>query len=317
MFSSMPALRVGLIFAVAASLMLSTRAVLMKQALLWGAEPGALVQWRMLLGAPIFAVLMMLRHGAAGFRLPGHEREVAWVGILGLAGATWTSVHAIDRLGASLATVITFIYPALTVIWLAFRERRLLEGRVAAAVAISFAGVLLATGPRLGDGGLDPLGVAGALACAVFFSVYNVRSEPIVRRHGALRVSGMAVIWSAAAISLAEGVPAAPADARLWVIYGLLATVTGVMPFLLVQSALRRIGAARVVILNMLAPPLTVTWAALWLGERPGPAVVAGLSATLVGAALAAWAKRGQPTAIEAVDQMVEDLGNQSPRPAV
>ena len=162
-------------------------------------------------------------------------------------------------------------------------------GRIAGAL-IGLAGVALAIGPGALAGLTSQLaGVGMTLAAAASYAagaVYTrslARASPLVLAAGQLLVA--APLLAGAAL-LSERpwalAPATPALGALLAV-GLVSTA---LPTLLFFRLVREVGPARASILTLFMPVFALLLGTLVLGERPGPAMFAGLVLILAGAAL-------------------------------
>ncbi len=229
--------------------------------------------------------------------------QPAWsVHVVGLAVAialvNVTYYVAISRVQVAVALVIQYTAPALIVGWTAVVSRRAPSRQVFGALAVALVGVVLVvdlTPGAIGD--IDALGLAMAIASAVFFSTYIVLAE----KTGVVYGSNGAMLRAFAIASL------------LWVVYQLprgvpedvldLSNLPGVLyvglagtlaPFLLFAWGVGRVRAERASIAATLEPVIAAVVAWGWLGQHLSALQVAG-AGLVVGAVVTLQSRRRRP----------------------
>jgi drug/metabolite transporter (DMT)-like permease len=167
------------------------------------------------------------------------------------------------------------------------------------ALAIALLGTVLTVAPAVGGSPATAApgiaaGIGFAIAAAVFYSLYIVAGAWLGRRVTALSMSTI-VIASAALIFVAAAWirgPAWPRSAAGWLAVLAIALVSTVAAITLYFAGLARLGPTRAATLSTLEPAVTVTLAALVLGEAIAPVQLAGGALILAAVALLARAAR-------------------------
>ena len=280
-----------------------------------GVSALTLVTWRAALGAAVVAVFITARAATGSGRpvaLRAIPRRDRWFMLAAAVANTLLNLSvfvAFGRISIALALLVFYLYPALvalvSVLW--FGER--LDGVRWAALAISFAGlVLVLVGAEGGVGHIDPLGV-GLAFVAGLAQVFYV----LAARHGFAHVPGpqaaSLTMGGAAALYLVIAgftgamaglvAPIASVDA-LWPV--LVAGVIGAgIPTVAYITGIRRLGPSRASILAMLEPVVGVLLAAWLLAERPTAVQLVGGTFILAAAALLQLRPRGPIADHEAV----------------
>ncbi|MCB1306526.1 MAG: EamA family transporter [Leptospiraceae bacterium] len=207
------------------------------------------------------------------------------MGVLGIGGATYFSLESIHRLEASLATLIVFIYPAITVGILAISQRRIDMGQLL-ALGIAFTGLILILRVDRLDvftGVINPVGVMFGLASATCFAMYNVIGERVLRTLHPIRTAGYTVLSFTILISLVFGFREYPEQTEVWLLALALASISGFFPFILFMYGIRRIGAGPGTIINMSGPAFNSVWAYLLLQETRDWVQLTGIVLILFG----------------------------------
>lgn len=281
----------GTLFCLGSGAAFGAMAVFGKLAYDEGTSVGTLLAVRFALAAALFWVLVAAT--GALRRVRGLERRdvvlALGLGAGGYALQAGSFFAALDRVDASLLSLLLYTFPAMVAVGAVLLGRDRLTGRRLAALALALGGiVLVATGA--GAGALDPLGAALALAAALVYTVYILSSEGISGRVPAIVLS--ALVCSGAALTLTAGslvlgdLRPGEVTAAGWGWLAGVAVVSTVGAVALFFAGLRRVGPTMASILATVEPVVTVVLAFLVFGERLGALQIAGgalvLTAVLV-----------------------------------
>lgn len=215
------------------------------------------------------------------------------VGAAVLSVQTMMLFLAIQRLGAALAVILHYSYPALVVAGSVALGREALDYTRVAAVTLAICGIAVVV-LAAGVGRLDAIGVLCGMGSACSYAGYLLISASIVTRLTPLRLSALLSVGVAAAVS-AFGASSGQLDLHFalqgWLSVVGLATIATVIPLVALLAGVSRIGASSASIVSMLEPLVAVALAALVFGERLTIVQAAGAALTL-GAVL--WLQRVQ-----------------------
>lgn len=253
--------------------------------------------FRCLWALPPLWLLARLEDGRFGPR-GRRARSLAW-----LAGAFFAADlvlwhHAIEQVGAGLATVLgnTQVVLVGLLAWLLLRERP--ETSSVAAIPVVGAGVVLISGVfERGAYGENPglgalFGVLTGVAYAIFLIALREGSRDLRRFAGPLFDATLASTIGCAAIGFAVGdldlLPSAEATA--WLV--LLALSAQVLGWLLISVSLPRLPAALTSVLLTFQPLCTVFFAWALLGESPSVLQLVGAASILAGLVAASLGRR-------------------------
>ena len=277
-----------------------------------GANIGTLLAARFVLAAALFWILVLAGGAARELRELGRRDLGAGLalGACGYAIQAGCYFAALERIDASLLSLLLYTFPAMVAGAAIALGRERIDGRRLAALGLALGGLVLVVAGA-GAGALDPVGAAFGLAAAVVYSAYILVSEDIAGRLrpqllAALVCTGAAVPLTAGSALLGE---LRPGDLTLagWGWMACLAAVSTVASISLFFAGLRRVGPTTASILATVEPLVTVLLAFLAFGETLGPVQIVGgvlvLAAVLVlqvrpsvrGKAIwrrAAWAER-------------------------
>lgn len=284
---------VGVFFALAATALFSFKYVIAKSAYGYGVESQTLLAMRLYFAVPLLLGTLWLRERAQLRAIARTDlAQIAALGVLGVAVAMGASFASIQRIPASLSNVLTFTYPALTVLVMVILFGIAPNRAVLASLAITFVGILCIADLGHVDYASDfGQGVLLALFSAMAYAVYNAFAERLLSRISALQLSALGTAFALIALVAVFGLNF---DARpVIVLHGLaLGVVCGYLPFLAHAYALKYAGATRTVVINTLSPPLTLLWAVVFLGESMSPLQLVGMLCVVAGILLA---KLGKP----------------------
>jgi drug/metabolite transporter (DMT)-like permease len=265
-----------------------------------GATVGTLLAVRFLLAAALLWTLILTGdRGAREIRVL-RGRDVALALVLGACGYAIQAgcyFAALERIDASLLSLVLYTFPAIVAAAAIALGRERVDARRLAALALASGGLALVLAGA-GAGALDPLGVALALAAAVVYSTYILSSEAVARRMpprllAALVCTGAAASLTAGSALLGELRPGELTVAG-WGWLACLAAVSTVAAISLFFAGLRRVGPTTASILATVEPLVTVLLAFLVFGEMLSAVQLAG-GALVLGGVLVLHARLPRP----------------------
>jgi drug/metabolite transporter (DMT)-like permease len=271
-------------FCLAAACAFGAMAVLGKLCYEEGATVGTLLALRFALAAALFWLLVPRRE------LRGISRRDVALG-LGLGAGVYALqagmyFTALDRIDASLLSLLCYTFPAIVAVAAVALGRERFDRRKTLALCLASGGLVLVVASA-GTGALDPLGTALGLATAVVYSGYILVGEGIASRVPARALA--ALVCSGAALTLTAGSAVAGQlhPERLtvagWGWLLILALVATVLALSLQFAGLRRVGPTTASILSNAEPVVTVMLAFAVFGEVLAPLQLVGGGFVLAG----------------------------------
>ncbi len=255
-------------------------------------SPSTVTVFRCLYGLPVLVLVAWLERRRYG-PLPNRAIRLAVVAGVFFAGDLLTWHHAVDAVGAGLATVLGNLQVLVVgfVAWAVLGERP--PRPVIAAAPIVLGGAVLISGvvgggaygtnPPLGVG----LGLLTALCYAGYLLVIRRGTNDIRRPAGPVAVSTASTLVVAIIAGIVIGdldpVPSWPSHGWL----ALLGLTSQSMGYLLISMSLPRLPAAVVSIILLAQPVVTVGLARALLDELPSTAQIAGVVLIIGGIAVA------------------------------
>jgi len=251
-----------------------------------GATVGTLLAVRFAIAALLFWALVR-----PGQLRSLRRRDVAialGLGAAGYAAQAGCYFSALERIDASLLSLVLYTFPAMVAAAAIALGRERVDGRKLTALALSSGGLALVVAGA-GAGELDAVGVTLALAAAVVYTTYILVSDGVARRVPARLLSTL--VCTGAAVSLTGGSAALgelrPGDltATGWGWLACLAVVSTVLAIGLFFAGLKRVGPTAASILSTLEPVVAVVLAFLVFGETLSGVQLTG-GALVIGAVL-------------------------------
>lgn len=271
----------GVAYCLASAAAFGAMGVIGKLAYDEGATVGTLLSTRFVVAAGLFWLLLVLSGRAGELRaLTRRDAMVALaLGVVGYSAQTGCYFAALDRLDASLLSLLVYTFPVMVTVAAVVLGRDVAGPRTWLALALASTGlVLVLAGAGAGD--LDPLGTALGLMAAVVYSVYILVSESVSARVSPLALSTLVCSGAAATLTVASYAGGDLHPGRVgtagfaWL--GTLALVSTVGAVMLLFAGLRRVGPSAASILSTLEPVVTVALAFVVFAESLGPAQLAG-----------------------------------------
>jgi drug/metabolite transporter (DMT)-like permease len=270
----------GSLLCLAAAAAFGAMAVFGKLAYENGATVATLLAVRFLVAAALLWVLL-LAAGTAGMRaLPRRDVALAvGLGAVGYAGQAGGYFAALERLDASVLSLLVYTFPAIVTVAAIALGREQSDRRRLAALGLTSGGLVLILAGA-GTGALDPLGTALGLGAAVIYSAYILLGERVAvrvppRLLATLVCTGAAVTLTGAALASGELRPG-DLTAAGWGWLACLGVVSTVAAISLFFAALRRIGPTTTAILSTAEPLVTVLLAFAVFGETLGAVQLLG-----------------------------------------
>lgn len=270
------------------SIALSFKAILVKVGYGLGMDAITLMLMRLYVAIPFFVAALLLIEGKSAFKVKTADIGIfALMGIGGMGLAMLFSFWSLELIDASVNMVLTFTYPAITVmIMAAFGGERVTKSRIF-SLAATFAGLALVV--RLDEAGSAALsGASGkgalfALISAFCYVLYNTIGQKVMKRISPLRVSGYCTMLLLAFYGGIFGMRPYPLDINVWGVAAVLGIFCGFLPFLALLYGIRSIGASRAAIISSSGPVFTAIWAYLFLGEQLDSVQLAGMGMVILG----------------------------------
>jgi drug/metabolite transporter (DMT)-like permease len=278
----------GTLLCLASAAAFGAMAVLGKLAYDDGATVGTLLAVRFLLAAALFWMLVLASGSARELPTLG-GRDVGTglaLGACGYAIQAGCYFAALERIDASLLSLLLYTFPAMVAVAAFALGRERIDRRRLGALVLASGGLALVVAGA-GAGTLDPLGAGLGLSAAVVYSTYILVSEGIVARMGPRVLSALVCTGAAAPLTLGAALLGEFRPGELtvagWGWLACLAVISTVAAVSLFFAGLRRVGPTTASILSTAEPVVTVLLAFLVFGELLGVVQLLGGAIVLGG----------------------------------
>src|SRR4051794_34933081 len=272
-------------------------AIFAKYAYNAGFDAVSLLAVRFVLAAAVFWAIVAVR------RSPFPPRRVALTGLAlgGLGYATQAGLFfgALERIDASLTSLLLYTYPAwVTLAAFALGRERPTRRRLVALGLSSLGLVIVLTGAASDDFDTTAaiMGIGAALAYTAYILVADrtgVEMPPL--ELSALVCAGAASTFTV--VGLASGKLDFGFDAEGWLWLAAIALVSTALPISTFFAGMARVGPSTASILSTFEPVVTVTLAYLAFSERLSAAQLGGAALVLAAAVLLAAPSRSPEAA--------------------
>jgi drug/metabolite transporter (DMT)-like permease len=240
-------------------------------------EPLTLLALRMGLALPLFLWLGFRERRAASSPLGARTwGGVLLVGFLGYYLSSLFDFIGLSHITAGLERLILFLYPTLVLLFGALWLKQPVGGRALFALVLCYLGLAAAVGHDLrqtGDARAVATGAAWVFASCVTYALYYLGVGKLAATVGSTRLAAYGGGASCLMVLLHYAVMGSPSrlvelPLRVWGYAAAMATISTVLPIVLLSAAIRRLGAGRAATFATLGPVLTITFAWLLLGEE-------------------------------------------------
>jgi drug/metabolite transporter (DMT)-like permease len=217
------------------------------------------------------AVLAVIAFGAGQVQRLGRRKVVAGLLMGGVGYATQAGLFflALERMDASLLSLLLYTYPALvTIAAIAIGREEPTRWRIVALVVASIGTALVLLGA--GTGKLDKLATVMALGASVAYTAYILCGDRVVAGVPPLALASLVTAGATVTfgvVLLATSGPSLDFGAEGWGWLAAIALVSTVAAILAFFAGLARVGPSSAAILSTLEPPVTIGLAALTFGE--------------------------------------------------
>lgn len=269
---------VGAAFVLIAAIGFSAKAIFIKLAYANAAVTGiavapiTLLFMRMVISLPFFlGIAYWSSRGAA----PLTRRDwgaLVVVGLMGYYGASLFDFWGLQYISAALERLILFLNPTIVVLLSALFLGYRIVRRDVAALALSYAGIALVFVHDLVTTENSVLfGSMLVLISALLYAGYLVGAGQMVKRIGAVRFGAYASVVSTIAIlihfAIAHNGTALRQPPQIWTLAAWMATVSTVLPVLMMAEGMRRIGSSNAAMMSSIGPAATIFLGYLFLNE--------------------------------------------------
>jgi drug/metabolite transporter (DMT)-like permease len=256
-------------------------------------EPLAFTVIRFSLAAAFLLVVMRLR-GVSFSLQPGDRFAVVMLGFLGITVYNLFFMYGLRLTTASNSALLISLSPLAGAVLQAVSGKERITARIAGALCLASAGVVLVIRSRHDAFTVSPSGLAGDLLtlCAAFaWALYTLRAKPLLEKYPAVTVTTYAML-SGTALLLPLSLPELTAQhwdslsVVSWASLSFSAFLAAGLAYVLWYQGVKRVGVMRTMMYHYLMPFAAVLFSAIVLKEKVSLLLILGGLAILLGVAL-------------------------------
>lgn len=252
--------------------------------------------------AGLLLVLYSLARWRSGAVQVFQTRKGVWAiivfAVFGMAMCQYSYFRSIELSNAATATTLQYTGPALVLLWLALREKRMPTPKELIAVVCAMGGAfLLATHGDPSQMALSPKALLWCVLAAISIAVYSVQPRGMIEKYGTLPVTGFGMLIGGLGLC---------AVFQPWHIVGQWDAVTVIgMVYIIIFGTIcafccylegvRRIGAAKGSILAAVEPVASAVLSVCWLGVPLVGMDIGGIALIVVAMVLLAGDSKSTP----------------------
>jgi drug/metabolite transporter (DMT)-like permease len=284
---------IGIFVTLAGAILFSTKAVIVKKAFQdIHIDALTLLMLRMLFALPFYVAVLLWTKDEKQVSLTGQQWiQLIGLGLMGYYLSSYLDFAGLQYISAGLERLILYLYPTFVVLINFFVFKQSLTRIQKFAVALTYAGILLAYVGEFDWNNVQPGHVWGAFLvflCSITFAVYIVGSGKLIPAVGATRFTVYAMLAAIAGILLHYLIQnqfhfSVAAVTSYWQYGLLLAVVATVLPTFLTSAGVKQIGSSNVAIISSIGPVSTIIQAHFILGEQITALQIAGTLLVIAG----------------------------------
>lgn len=231
----------------------------------------------MLFALPFFLGIW-IKHAPEWKKKPLSKNDILLICSLGLIGyylASYFDFVGLTYISASLERLILFSYPTIVLILSVFILKKKITQLQLASIFITYIGIAVIFLDRGGitSGSTEQLllGVFFIGLSAFTYALYLVGSNVIIQKVGSVRLTTFSMIVSCITVFthylITTEIDLLGYKKEVYFLSFLMAVIATVIPSLLINEAIKRIGAPTVSIVGSLGPVSTIVLSMIFLGE--------------------------------------------------
>jgi drug/metabolite transporter (DMT)-like permease len=284
---------VGAVFCLLSAIAFGAMAVFGKLAYDDGVTVGDLLLVRFGIAALVMLAIVRARGGFG--RLPRRTAVAAFLmGAVGYAAQSASYFAALDRIDASLLTMLLYVYPVLVMVGAVALRRERWSGRRAAALSLALLGMLLVLSGAAGHR-FDWVGVGLGLTAAVVYTAYILLGDRVLGGIAPIPLTALICCGAFSTYVVATVVRGGPTlgfGPAGWGWLVAVALVSTVGAIILFFAGLARVGPSVTSILSVLEPLVTIGLAAAIFGESLSRGQLGGSALVLAAVLVVQWPAR-------------------------
>ncbi len=288
----------GILIAIAGIVLFSAKAVMVKMAYRYDISSEHLLLFRMGFSLPFYILIAIFSKRSTTYTM--RTKDYLWLvffGVIGYYMASYFDFLGLQYIKAGLERIILFIYPTLVVLISRIFLKKKITQQQSLAIVITYIGVIITFWGELQLDASDMvLGAFLIFLSAVTYASYLVGSGWLIPKLGVVTFTSYAMIIASLCIViqylLLDRGTLTEYPTEVYVLGGLMAVLSTIIPSFLVSAAIAKLGASNFSIIASLGPVSTIILAFFLLGERLSAIQIMGAMIVLIGVYISTRAKK-------------------------
>ncbi len=241
-----------------------------------GLDADWLVSVRLTMAGLLLVLYSLARWRGGAVRIFRTRRSVGALivfAVFGMAMCQYSYFRSIELSNAATATTLQYTGPALVLLWLALREKRMPTKKELIAVVCAMGGAfLLATHGDPSQLALSPKALIWCVLAAVSVAVYSVQPRGLIAQYGTMPVTGFGMLIGGLGLCIIFQPWHVVGQWDAVTVLGMLYIIVfgTICAFCCYLEGVRRIGAAKGSILAAVEPVASAVLSVIWLGVPLG-----------------------------------------------
>ena len=293
----------GFVLVMLSAIGFAAKGIFAKVAYREGADPSTVLTLRMLSVLPVYLFCIYWfgqKRQDSRPSLAGRDIwTIVFMGLLGFDVSAVLDFEGLARVSAGEERLILFLYPTFVVFLSALYRQKPVGSREILASGLAYAGIALVTAGSRSTGGISLSGFLLVLGSALFYAIYLVGMEGLLRRVNPLWLTSIVMTIATGSIFFQALVTGAlhfgRIDTRAFTMILLMGLFSTLLPTFFMSIGISLIGASRAAVISFLGPVVTLFMAMVFLGEKLTLLEKAGTIVVLSGVALVTLRKEPWP----------------------
>jgi drug/metabolite transporter (DMT)-like permease len=278
----------GLALGILGATFFSGKAIIVKLAYRYGADPTSLIALRMIFAFPFFAYAAWATSRSGFVWEKGDRLKVFMLGTIGYYAASYLDFLGLQYITAGLERIILYLSPTFVLLISVFWLKKKIGPPQLFALAICYAGLFFVFWHDLSLSGKNVLlGSALVLGSALCYAVYLTASGELIKRFGAIRLTSwtslVSAVWCVGQSLLFDPVALINQNSQVYWLSAVNGFFCTVLPVFLTMMAIQKIGSTSASQTGMVGPLATIFLAAWFLAEPIHATQLIGTGIVMVG----------------------------------
>lgn len=268
----------GLLLVILATILFSSKSIIIKLVYNYNIEPAMFMSLRMLISMPIFLWVLYLQKKSGSFSSLNRRLLLQTIlfGISGYYVASYLDLTGLLYLSASLERLVLYSYPSIVLLLSALFLRQRLTLVLVFSLLLVYLGLIVVFLQDITKGGGETsaqlFGATLVFCSAIAFAIYFVGSEIMMRKITSQLFTTLAMLAASVVIMIHyflqyDAVSIFTLPAMVYFYGVLVAIFCTVLPSFLLSSGISRVGAASGSIVGGVGPVMTLIMAFIFLDE--------------------------------------------------